>query len=95
MKNFFWINGESTEHWKYFHHFELLLIDITGLEFNGSFCAESVKYMAKRLADTKYSNRYKQKYTIFEDEYYKLVNDFQKYADKNIRIEVQHETQKV
>jgi hypothetical protein len=95
MKKVFWMNSESAEQWKYFHHFELLIEDLTGFNFRESLCEESVKYMAKRLAETKYSRRFKTKYTIFEDEYCKLVEDFKNCADTNIRIEVSYETQKV
>lgn len=95
MKQVFWMKSEGAEQWKYFHHFEPLIEDLTGFDFKQSLCAESVKYMAKRLADTKYSQRFKAKYTIFEDEYNKLVKDFKKSADNNITIEVSYETQKV
>lgn len=46
MRTVLWNN---TEQWLNYHHYELLIEDITGFSLKESLCAESVKYMAKRL----------------------------------------------
>jgi hypothetical protein len=97
MKKVFWMTSEGlcAEQWNHYIYFELLLQDLTGFNFKESLCAESIKYMAKRLADTIYSKRFREKYTIFEDEYYILVKDFQDHANTNRWIEVNYEKEKV
>jgi hypothetical protein len=65
-----------------------LIEDITGFDLKKSLCEESVKYMAKRLSDTKYQRRFKTLYTIYENEYDALVEKFNNQADNNGKIEV-------
>lgn len=65
------------------HHYSSLIEDITGFNINEELCSETVKFMAKRLADTKYNRMFRFKYTIFENEYKTLVEIFNKQADKN------------
>ena len=85
MRALFWNNTErSNNH----HHYELLIEDITGFDLKKSLCEESVKYMAKRLSDTKYQRRFKTLYTIYENEYNALVEKFNSQAESNGKIEV-------
>ena len=74
--------------WNQSHHFEPLIEDITGFDLRRSLCSESIKYMAKRLSDTKYSRVFKTKYSIYENEYKALVEKFKQEADNNGKIEV-------
>ena len=85
MKTVIWNNKEV---WNQGHHFEPLLEDITGFNLRCDLCAESVKYMAKRLSDTKYNRMFRFKYSIFENEYKALVEKFNQEADNNGKIEV-------
>ena len=85
MRTVFW---NESERWFNHHHYELLIEDITGLDLKQSLCAESVKYMAKRLSDTKYHRMFRVKYSIYEDEYKALVEKFNKQAENNGKIEV-------
>ena len=85
MRTVLWNN---TERWFNDHHYELLIEDITGFGLNESLCEETVKYMAKRLSDTKYQRRFKTLYTIYENEYDALVEKFNNQADNNGKIEV-------
>ncbi len=85
MKTVIWNNEEV---WNQSHHFEPLLEDITGFNLRCNLCAESVKYMAKRLSDTKYNRMFRFKYSIFENEYKALVEKFNQEADNNGKIEV-------
>ena len=85
MRQVYW-NG--TERWCNHHHFETLIEDITAFNLNESLCAETVKYMAKRLKDTPYHRRFKSKYSIYNDEYLRLVEKFISEADNNGKIEV-------
>ena len=85
MRTVLWNN---TERWNNHHHYELLIEDITGFDLKKSLCEESVKYMAKRLSDTKYQRRFKTLYTIYENEYNALVEKFNKQAENNGKIEV-------
>ncbi len=85
MKTVIWNNNEV---WNQSHHFEPLLEDITGFNLRCNLCAESVKYMAKRLSDTKYNRMFRFKYSIFENEYKALVEKFKQEADNNGKIEV-------
>jgi hypothetical protein len=85
MKTVIWNNNEV---WNQSHHFEPLLEDITGFNLRCNLCAESVKYMAKRLSDTKYNRMFRFKYSIFENEYKALVEKFNKEANNNGKIEV-------
>jgi hypothetical protein len=85
MKAVYWNN---TERWNNHHHYELLIEDITGFDLKKSLCEESVKYMAKRLSDTKYQRRFKTLYTIYENEYNALVEKFNNQAESNGKIEV-------
>ena len=84
MKTVIWNNNEV---WNQGHHFETLLEDITGFDLRRSLCSESVKYMAKRLSDTKYHRMFRTKYSIYENEYKALVEKFNKEADNNGKIE--------
>jgi len=85
MRTVYWNN---TERWNNYHHYELLIEDITGFDLKKSLCEESVKYMAKRLSDTKYQRRFKTLYTIYENEYNALVEKFNNLAENNGKIEV-------
>jgi hypothetical protein len=85
MRTVLWNN---TERWNNHHHYELLIEDITGFDLKKSLCEESVKYMAKRLSDTKYQRRFKTLYTIYENEYNALVEKFNSQAESNGKIEV-------
>ena len=85
MRTVFW---NESERWFNHHHYELLIEDITGLDLKQSLCAESVKYMAKRLSDTKYHRMFRVKYSIYEDEYKALVEKFNKQAENNGKIQV-------
>ena len=85
MRTVFW---NESERWFNHHHYELLIEDITGLDLKQSLCADSVKYMAKRLSDTKYHRMFRVKYSIYEDEYKALVEKFNKQAENNGKIEV-------
>jgi hypothetical protein len=85
MKAVYWNNSER---WNNHHHYELLIEDITGFDLKKSLCEESVKYMAKRLSDTKYQRRFKTLYTIYENEYNALVEKFNNQAENNGKIEV-------
>ena len=85
MRKVYW-NG--TERWCNHHHFEPLIEDITAFNLNESLCAETVKYMAKRLKDTPYHRRFKSKYSIYNDEYLRLVEKFISEANNNGKIEV-------
>lgn len=85
MREVYWNN---TERWNNHHHYELLIEDITGFDLKKSLCEESVKYMAKRLSDTKYQRRFKTLYTIYENEYNALVEKFNNQAESNGKIEV-------
>ena len=85
MRTVFW---NESERWFNHHHYELLIEDVTGFDLKESLCAESVKYMAKRLSDTKYHRMFRFKYSIYEDEYKALVEKFKSEADNNGRIVV-------
>ncbi len=85
MRTVLW---NDTERWFNHHHYELLIEDITGFDLKQSLCAESVKYMAKRLKDTPYSRTFRSKYSIYQDEYKTLVEKFNYQADNNGKIEV-------
>lgn len=87
MKKVIWVGNES-ESWNLCHHFEPLIEDLTGFGLKESLCSETVKYMAKRLKDTPYSQRFKFKYSIFSDEYKTLVEKFNIHAENNGKIEV-------
>jgi hypothetical protein len=85
MRTVLWNN---TERWFNHHHYELLIEDVTGFDLKKSLCEESVKYMAKRLSETKYQRRFKKLYTIYENEYNALVEKFNNQAENNGKIEV-------
>jgi len=85
MRTVLWNN---TERWFNHHHYELLIEDVTGFDLKKSLCEESVKYMAKRLSETKYQRRFKTLYTIYENEYNALVEKFNNQAETNGKIEV-------
>ena len=85
MRTVLWNN---TERWFNHHHYELLIEDVTGFDLKKSLCEESVKYMAKRLSETKYQRRFKTLYTIYENEYNALVEKFNNQAEINGKIEV-------
>ena len=85
MRTVLWNN---TERWFNHHHYELLIEDVTGFDLKKSLCEESVKYMAKRLSETKYQRRFKTLYTIYENEYNALVEKFKNQAENNGKIEV-------
>ena len=87
MKTLVWIGSEE-EVWKHHHHFTPMLEDLTGISLNESLCPNVVKYMAKRLSDTPYSQRFRHKYTIYENEYKTLVEKFNAHAEHNGKIEV-------
>ena len=85
MRTVLWNN---TERWFNHHHYELLIEDVTGFDLKKSLCEESVKYMAKRLSETKYQRRFKTLCTIYENEYNALVEKFNNQAENNGKIEV-------
>jgi len=85
MRTVLWNN---TERWFNHHHYELLIEDVTGFDLKKSLCEQSVKYMAKRLSETKYQRRFKTLYTIYENEYNALVEKFNNQAETNGKIEV-------
>ena len=85
MKAVYWNN---TERWNNHHHYETLIEDVTGFHLKESLCSETVKYMAKRLSETKYQRRFKTLYTIYENEYNALVEKFNNQAVNNEKIEV-------
>jgi len=85
MRAVYWNN---TERWFNHHHYELLIEDITGFDLKQNLCEESVKYMAKRLKDTPYHRSFRNKYSIYSDEYNALVEKFNYQADNNGKIEV-------
>ena len=85
MKTVTWNNEEV---WNQSHYFAPLIEDLTGFDLRKNLCSESVKYMAKRLKDTKYHRMFRIKYSIYEDEYKALVEKFNSEADKNGRIVV-------
>ena len=85
MKTVTWNNEEV---WNQSHYFAPLIEDLTGFDLRKNLCSESVKYMAKRLKDTKYHRMFRIKYSIYEDEYNALVEKFNSEADKNGRIVV-------
>ena len=85
MKTVLW-NDEEV--WNHSHHFELLIEDLSGFNLKENLCSETIKYMAKRLRDTKYSRRFWVKYSIYQDEYKALVEKFNSEADRNGRIVV-------
>ena len=86
MREVYWNN---TERWNNHHHYELLIEDITGFDLKKSLCQESVKYIAKRLSDTPYHRAFRNKYSIYQDEYKTLVEKFSSQADNNGRIVVE------
>lgn len=86
MRTVFW-NG--TERWNNCHHFSCLLEDITAFSINENLCADTVKYMAKRLKDTPYHRTFRNKYSIYQDEYKTLVEKFISEADNNGRLVVE------
>lgn len=87
MKKVTWVANDS-ENWHLFHHFELLIEDITGFNLKKDLCSTTIKYMAKRFTETPYNRRFRIKYSIFENEYNTLVEKFNKHADNNGKIEV-------
>jgi len=89
------VSWNNTECWNNHHHYELLIKDITGFDLTQNLCSESVKYMAKRLSETKYQRRFKTLYTIYENEYNALVEKFNNQAYNNGKIEVSYEKEKV
>ena len=86
MRTVLWNNSER---WFNHHHYELLIEVVTGFDLKKSLCEESVKYMAKRLSETKYQRRFKTLYTIYENEYNALVEKFNNQAENNGKIEVE------
>ena len=86
MRTVLW-NG--TERWSNHHQFSCLIEDITAFGLNESLCAETVKYMAKRLKDTPYHRAFKNKYSIYQDEYKALVEKFNSEANNNGRLVVE------
>ena len=85
MRTVLW---NDSERWNNHHHYETLIEDITGFHLKESLCSETVKYMAKRLSETKYQRRFKTLYTIYENEYNALVEKFNSQAESNGKIEV-------
>jgi hypothetical protein len=88
MRTVLWVTNDN-ERWCNHHHYEFLIEDITGFNLQKDLCAESVKYMAKRLKDTPYNRVFRNKYSIYQDEYKTLVEKFNSQADNNGRIVVE------
>jgi hypothetical protein len=86
MRKVYW-NG--TERWCNHHHFSCLIEDVTAFNLNESLCTETVKYMAKRLRDTPYHRAFRNKYSIYQDEYKALVEKFNSEANNNGRLVVE------
>lgn len=86
MRTVLW-NG--TERWNNHHHFSCLIEDITGFNLQEDLCTESIKYMAKRLKDTPYHRAFRNKYSIYQDEYKALVEKFNGEANNNGRLVVE------
>ncbi len=86
MRRVLW-NG--TERWFNHHHYSCLLEDVTAICVNENLCAETVKYMAKRLKDTPYHRTFRYKYSIYQDEYKALVEKFNNEANNNGRLVVE------
>ena len=86
MRRVLW-NG--TERWNNYHHYSCLLEDVTAISLNENLCAGTVKYMAKRLTDTPYQRAFRNKYSIYQDEYKALVEKFNIEADSNGRLVVE------
>ena len=86
MRTVLW-NG--TERWNNHHHYSCLLEDITAFNLNENLCAGTVKYMAKRLKDTPYHRAFRNKYSIYQDEYKALVEKFNSEANNNGRLVVE------
>ena len=86
MRQVYW---NSTERWNNHHHYEPLIEDLTGFNLQQDLCAESIKYMAKRLNDTPYRLAFRSKYSIYQDEYKTLVDKFKSHADNNGKIVVE------
>ena len=85
MKTVLWNDKEV---WNLSHHYEPLIEDVTAFNLKENLCSVSIKYMAKRLSDTKYHRMFRIKYSIYEDEYQALVEKFKSEADNNGRIVV-------
>lgn len=91
-----WVSKDGVEtNWLRHYYFECLLSDITGFDLNQDLCVETIKYMAKRLKDTSFSKTFIHKYTIFDDDYKRLVLDFNKYANLEYKIGVRYEEEEV
>jgi hypothetical protein len=86
MRRVLW-NG--TERWYNHHHYSCLLEDVTAISLTENLCAETVKYMAKRLKDTPYHRAFRNKYSIYQDEYKALVEKFNSEASNNGRLVVE------
>ena len=86
MRTVLWNNSER---WFNHHHYEFLIQDITGFNLQKDLCAECVKYMAERLKDTPYHRAFRNKYSIYQDEYKTLVEKFNSQVDNNGRIVVE------
>jgi hypothetical protein len=91
-----WVSKDGEEiNWKKYYYFECLLNDLTGFDLKEDLCAETIKYMAKRLKDTPFSKFFIHKYTIFDDDYKRLVLDFNKHANLEYKIGVRYEEEEV
>ena len=86
MRTVLW-NG--TERWNNYHHYSCLLEDVTAISINENLCEGTVKYMAKRLKDTPYQRAFRNKYSIYQDEYKALVEKFNNEANNNGRLVVE------
>ena len=88
MKKVIWVS-DSSELWNHSHHFEPLIEDLTGFGLSEDLCSQTVKYMAKRLKDTPYHRAFRNKYSIYQDEYKALVEKFNSEANNNGRLVVE------
>ena len=88
MRTVLW---NDSERWFNHHHYECLIEDITGFNLQKDLCSETVKYMAKRLRDTPYHRAFRSKYSIYQDEYNKVVEIFNHQANNEGRLIVHNE----
>jgi len=92
-----WIDtdGNNDVAWKKFYYFEALLKDVIGVSLNQNLSCDMVKMIAEKLKGQPYKKYFIHEYTIFDDDYKRLVLDFKNYADRGYKIEVSYEETEV